>query len=152
MCETMDDIDKKLLNILQKEFPLDPEPFRVVAERLGLSEDNVLERVRKLKESGVIRRIGAVFDPRKLGFVSTLCAARVPGGKLRQFVDVVNSYAGITHNYRRNHEFNVWFTFIAPTSEALEKSLQEIRERTGVTDILSMPARKTFKIDASFEL
>jgi siroheme decarboxylase len=148
----MDDIDRKLLNILQKEFPLEPEPFRVVAEKFGLSEDDVLERVRKLKEGGVIRRIGAVFDPRKLGFVSTLCAARVPGDKLREFVDIVNSYAGVTHNYRRNHEYNIWFTFIAPTSEVLEKSLQEIKDRTGITDILSMPARKIFKIDASFEL
>jgi DNA-binding Lrp family transcriptional regulator len=148
----MDTIDRKILNIIQKDFPVVAEPFKEVAEKLGLSEDEVLRRIKKLKDEGIIRRIGPVFDTRKLGFVSTLCAARVPEEKLKAFVEVVNSYAGVTHNYRRSHEYNVWFTFIAPDEEALEKSLAEIRDRTGVTDIISMSAARTFKIDATFEL
>ena len=148
----MDTIDKKILNIIQKEFPVVAEPFKVIAERVGITEDEALERISKLKKEGIIRRIGAVFDSRKMGFVSTLCAARVPEDTLKAFVEVVNSYAGVTHNYRRNHEYNVWFTFIAPDKEALEKSLAEIRDRTGVGDVISMPAVRTFKIDASFEL
>jgi hypothetical protein len=71
---------------------------------------------------------------------------------LKDFVEVVNSYTGVTHNYRRNHEYNVWFTFIAPDKEALEKSLVEIRDKTGINDVISMSASRTFKIDASFEL
>jgi DNA-binding Lrp family transcriptional regulator len=148
----MDDIDKKILNIIQNDFPIVAEPFRVVGERLGLSDDEVLARVRKLKADGIIRRVGAVFDLRKLGFASTLCAAQVPEDKLEKFVDVVNSYPGVTHNYRRQHDYNIWFTFIAPTVEDIEKALREITEKTGVTGILNMPARRTFKINASFKL
>ena len=148
----MDSIDKKILNSIQKEFPVAAEPFKVIAERVGITEDEVLKRISKLKQEGIIRRIGAVFDSRKMGFVSTLCTARVPEEKLKAFVEAVNSYAGVTHNYRRNHEYNVWFTFIAPDEETLEKFLAEIRDRTGVIDIISMPAVRTFKIDASFEL
>lgn len=148
----MDAVDKKILNILQTRFPLVPEPFDAVGEELGLTGDEVAERVRRLKADGVIRRIGAVFDSRRLGYASTLCAARVPEEKLRDFVDVVNGYPGVTHNYRRGHEYNVWFTFIAPDAESLERDLAEIRRRTGVEDVISMPAVKTFKINATFEL
>jgi len=148
----MDSIDKNILNIIQKEFPVVAEPFKVVAERMGITEDEVLERISRLKKEGIIRRIGAVFDSKKMGFVSTLCAARVPEDTLKDFVQVVNSYPGVTHNYRRSHEYNVWFTFIAPDEGTLEKSLAEIRDRTGIADIISMSAVRTFKIDASFEL
>ena len=128
------------------------EPFKTVADKVGLSEDEVLKRIRNLKEEGIIRRIGAVFDSKKMGYASTLCAAKVPKEKLKKFVAVVNSYAGVTHNYRRSHEYNVWFTFIASDEETLKKSLGEIRDKTGVTDIISMTATQTFKIDATFEL
>jgi DNA-binding Lrp family transcriptional regulator len=148
----MDEIDKKILNILQRDFPLVAEPFKAVAEKAGVSEDDVLSRIERMKQEGIIRRIGAVFDSRKLGFVSTLCAARVPEGKLKAFVEVVNAYPGVTHNYRRHHEYNVWFTFIAPSEEELKNNLTEIRNRTGMPDILDMRASRTFKIDASFEL
>src|SRR5512136_179296 len=103
----MDTTDKKILNIIQKDFPVVAEPFKAVAEKLGLGEDDVLKRIKNLKDKGIIRRIGAVFDSKKMGFVSTLCAARVPEERLKAFVDVVNSYAGVTHNYRRSHEYNV---------------------------------------------
>ncbi|MBM4271340.1 MAG: Lrp/AsnC family transcriptional regulator [Deltaproteobacteria bacterium] len=146
----MDEIDKKILNIIQKDFPIVEAPFRVVAEKIGTAEDEVLERIRRMKREGIIRRIGAVFDAKKLGYVSTLCAARVPEERLRAFVDTVNSYPGITHNYRRNHAYNVWFTIISPDEATLQSSLAEIRERTGIPDILSMKASRTFKIDASF--
>jgi DNA-binding Lrp family transcriptional regulator len=148
----MDEKDRKILNILQTRFPVVPEPFDAVGAELGISGDEVLERVKRLKENGVIRRIGAVFDSRKLGYASTLCAARVPEDRVRAFVDIVNGYPGVTHNYRRSHEYNVWFTFIAPDPDALERALAEIRQRTGITDLISMPAVRTFKINATFEL
>jgi len=148
----MDDIDRKILNLIQREFPICAEPFRAIGGKLGLGEEEVLERIRRLKADGVIRRIGAVFDPKKLGFVSTLCAARVPEERIRDFVDVVNNYTGVTHNYRRNHDYNIWFTFIADGPEALERALEEIKAKTGVSDIISMPAKRTFKINATFEL
>ncbi|RPH87542.1 MAG: Lrp/AsnC family transcriptional regulator [Deltaproteobacteria bacterium] len=148
----MDAIDKKLLNVLQKAFPLTEQPFQVIAERCGISEEEAMARIQKMKDEGIIRRIGAVFDGKKLGRVSTLCAARVPEDKIDIFVQVVNASKGVTHNYRRNNEYNIWFTASAPTSEALEAFLADVKEETGVTDILDMRAVRTFKIDASFDI
>ena len=148
----MDAVDRKILNILQRNFPLVAEPFKAVAEKVGISEDDVLLRIKRMKQDGIIRRIGAVFDSRKLGFVSTLCAATVPDDQLKAFVEVVSACPGVTHNYRRHHEYNVWFTFIAPSEDDLKKNLAEIRNRTGIVNILDMRAFRTFKIDASFEL
>lgn len=148
----MDEIDRRLLNLIQEDFPLAPEPFAEVARRIGIAEDDLLARIGRLKEAGIIRRIGAVFDLRKLGFASTLCAARVPGEKLAAFVRTVNACPGVTHNYRRDDEYNVWFTLIAPGEEALTATLEGIRRETGVADILSLRAVKTFKINARFEV
>jgi DNA-binding Lrp family transcriptional regulator len=147
----MDDIDHKILNTIQDDFPLDPEPFKVLAAQVGITEEEAFRRVQRLREEGIIRRIGAVFDPKKMGFISTLCAARVPEEKVHAFVEVVNACPGVTHNYRRNHDYNIWFTFIAPTGEQLERSLNEIREKTGIADILSLRAVRTFKINARFD-
>jgi len=147
----MDEIDKKILNILQKEFPLEERPFQIVAERCGISEDEVLGRIQKMKGKGIIRRIGAVFDGAKLGRVSTLCAARVPEEKIENFIKAVNAYKGVTHNYLRDNEYNVWFTVNAASSKEIEAFLTGLKEKTGVTDILDMRAVRTFKIDASFE-
>jgi len=148
----MDAIDKKILNILQKEFPLEERPFLIVAERCGISEDEALGRIKKMKDKGIIRRIGAVFDGGKLGRVSTLCAARVPEDKIDGFVQIVNANKGVTHNYRRNHEYNIWFTASAANAGELLAFLEDVREKTGVTDILNMRAVRTFKIDASFDI
>jgi DNA-binding Lrp family transcriptional regulator len=148
----MDEIDKKLLNILQKEFPLEEQPFLVIARRCGITEEEVLDRIQKMKDEGIIRRIGAVFDGAKLGRVSTLCAARVPEDKIDIFVEMVNANKGVTHNYRRNSEYNIWFTFSAATAEDLESFLADVKKKTGVTDILDMRAVRTFKINASFEV
>ncbi len=148
----MDEIDKKILNILQKEFPLAEQPFAIVAELCGISEEETLARVQKMKEEGIIRRIGAVFDGATLGRVSTLCAARVPEDKIELFVKTVNANKNVTHNYRRDDEYNIWFTVSAASAEELESFLNNLKEKTGVTDILDMRAVRTFKINASFEL
>jgi siroheme decarboxylase len=148
----MDEIDKKILNILQKEFPLEEQPFLIVGQRCGISEDETIRRIQKMKNEGIIRRIGAVFDGAKLGRVSTLCAACVPGKKIDSFVKIVNANKNVTHNYQRSHEYNIWFTVTAATAKELENFLKEIKEKTGVTDILDMRAVRTFKINASFDL
>ena len=148
----MDEIDKKILNILQKEFPLEEQPFSIVGQRCGISEDETISRVRKMKEKGIIRRIGAIFDGAKLGRVSTLCAARVPEDKIDSFIKLVNANKNVTHNYQRNHEYNIWFTVSAANAKELGKFLKEVKEKTGVTDILDMRAVRTFKINAVFDL
>ena len=148
----MDEIDKKILNILQKEFPLVEQPFLIVGQKCGVSEDETIRRVQKMKEEGIIRRIGAVFDGAKLGRVSTLCAARVPEEEINGFVQIVNANKNVTHNYRRNNEYNIWFTVSAATAGELEAFLADVKEKTGITDILDMRAVRTFKINASFDV
>jgi siroheme decarboxylase len=148
----MDDIDRKLLNRIQQDFPITAEPFAEVAAQFGIGETEVLERIGRLKEEGIIRRIGAVFDLRKLGFASTLCAARVPEESIREFVEIVNACPGVTHNYRRDDEYNVWFTLIAPGEEELATALAGIKLETGIDDILSLRATRTFKINARFDV
>jgi DNA-binding Lrp family transcriptional regulator len=108
--------------------------------------------VKRLKSEGIIRRIGGNFNSRKLKFASTLCAAKVPKEKMVRFVELVNSYPGVTHNYLRNHKYNVWFTFIAPNTLSIENALKEIAKASGVTEILNLPAVKTYKIKVDFDV
>lgn len=148
----MDDIDKKILNLLQKDFPIAEQPFLIIAGQCGVSEDEVIGRIQKMKDKGIIRRIGAVFNGAKLGRVSTLCAARVPEDKIDVFIRTINADKGVTHNYRRDNEYNIWFTISAENAQKLEKFLADVKKKTGVADILDMRAVRTFKIDASFDV
>lgn len=148
----IDDTDRSILNRIQSDFPLTTRPYLTLAEKLGLSEQEVLTRIRRLKKAGIIRRIGGNFVPAKLGFVSTLCAARVPGAKIKKFSEVVNRYPGVTHNYRRNNDFNIWFTFIAASMPEIDKNLAEIARETGIRDIINLPATRVFKVRAQFDV
>ena len=148
----MDETDKRILNEIQSDFPIAPRPFDELGKRVDLSEPEVIERVKKLKDEGIIRRIGGNFHSAHLNFRSTLCAAKVPEKKLDHFVKVVNRYPGVTHNYLRNHAYNIWFTFIAEDMAFIENALREISGETGVADILNLPAVRTFKIKVDFEV
>jgi siroheme decarboxylase len=148
----MDDLDKKILNEIQSNFPVSSSPYLELGVRLDISEDMVIDRIKKLKEDGIIRRIGGSLNSRKLDFTSTLCAAKVPAQKMDAFVETVNSYKGVTHNYLRKNDYNVWFTFIGPSVEYIERCLEEISRKTGVDSILNMPAVRTFKIRVEFEV
>lgn len=147
----MDAIDKKILDMIQTGFPLDSRPYRVIGEQVGLTEAETLARVRALTEKGVIRRIGANFQSRKLGWRSTLCAASVPEDKLEEFVAEVNSHPGVTHNYLREHDQNVWFTYIGPSWENVVETLDSITTKTGIP-ILNLPAEQMFKIKVDFQM
>jgi DNA-binding Lrp family transcriptional regulator len=148
----LDAVDKEILNRIQSDFPIAPDPYAVIAAELDLAEAEVLKRVAALKAEGIIRRIGGNFVPHKVGHVSTLCAAQVPEEKLTMFAATVNRYPGVTHNYRRENAYNVWFTFISPSREEIAAHLEEIKATTGVSDILNLPATHVFKIKAQFEL
>jgi siroheme decarboxylase len=148
----MDELDKTILNRIQTQFPLVSRPFESIARELGTTEAEVLTRVSRLKETGIIRRIGGNFVPGKVGFVSTLCTAQVPEEKVDLFARTVNTYSGVTHNYLRGNSFNVWFTFIAPSMDVIRGNLARIAEKTGVKRILNLPATHVFKIKAKFDL
>ncbi len=150
--QELDSIDKSIINRIQSDFPITSRPWLAVAEELNLTEKEVLTRVARLKKIGIIRRIGGNFVPGKLGFVSTLCAARVPEEKIEHFAKVVNRFPGVTHNYQRDNTYNVWFTFIAPSAAEIEENLNKIAVETGVSDILNLPATRVFKIKAQFDV
>jgi DNA-binding Lrp family transcriptional regulator len=143
--------DRAILNQIQSDFPIDARPYRELGRRLGLDEEEVLDRVRAMRQNGVIRRIGGNFAAAGMGYTSTLCAARVPPDKIDAFVDAVNRYPGVTHNYRRDHRLNLWFTFIAPSMDDIEHALDDISARTGVAPILNLPAVQTYKIKVDFK-
>ncbi len=147
----MDELDKRLLNIIQTDFPITARPYAKLGAQMGISEDEALARVRALAESGVIRRIGASFDSQKLGHRSTLVAAKVPPERLREVADIVSSFPQVTHNYGREHEYNLWFTIIARDTAEMERVLDEIKARTGIPDMHMLPAERMFKIRVNFE-
>ena len=147
----MDTLDKRILDIIQSSFPLESRPYAAVGAQVGLTEAEVLARVRALQEKGVIRRLGANFQSKAIGWRSTLCAAKVPEEKLEAFVAEVNKHPEVTHNYLREHEYNVWFTFIGPSWEAVCEGLAGITAATGI-EILNLPAEKMFKIKVDFAM
>jgi siroheme decarboxylase len=148
----LDDLDKAILNQIQSSFPITPHPYAAVGELLGLSEDEVVARVQRMFDDGIIRRIGANFNSRRLGYTSTLCAAHVPPEQIDQFIQVVNHYPGVTHNYLRRHHLNIWFTLIAESTDRIEEILRSIAEESGIPKIYSFPAKKIFKIQVDFAL
>lgn len=148
----MDDIDKRILNAIQSDFPIAPRPYEVLGQRLGLPAAQVMERIQALRRQGVIRRIGGNFHSSRLNFSSTLCAAKVPEDKIDRFVAAVNRYPGVTHNYLRNHAYNVWFTFIAENAEEIHAALASLARELEIPEILNLPAVRTFKIKVDFDV
>jgi siroheme decarboxylase len=149
---SIDEIDRAILNRIQSDFPMTPRPYLSIAQNLHLSEDQVIKRLQRLKKKGIIRRIGGNFVPEKLGFVSTLCAAKVSQDKIDSFTRAVNRYPGVTHNYRRDNKYNIWFTFIAQSMDEIRNNLENISRKTGVKGIINLPATKMYKIKAHFDL
>ena len=147
----MDSVDRQLLDIIQTGFPLTPRPYADLGQMLGIGEEEALERVRGLKARKIIRRLGANFQSAKLGFVSTLCAAKVPDDKMDSFVARVNACPGVTHNYLREHAYNIWFTLISPSREESQATLDAISADTGIA-ILNLPATRLFKIRVDFRM
>jgi DNA-binding Lrp family transcriptional regulator len=148
----MDDLDRRILDALQSDFPLTERPYDVLAERLGIDADLLWQRVENMIEQGVIRRLGASLDSRKLGFSSTLAAVRVEAGLVERAAEVIGRYHEVTHSYLRDHEFNIWFTIIAANSERIEAILHEIRRDLALraSDVLNLPMKRMFKLDARF--
>ncbi len=148
----LDDLDKRLLNLVQTRLPVAPEPYRELARELGIAEEEVIARLRHLIEKKVIRRLGAIFDSRKVGYKGTLCAFKVPPERIAEVAAEVNRHPGVTHNYLRDHEYNMWFTVLAGSEAGLNKIVEEIKERTGINEYLLLPAVNIFKIRVNFDL
>lgn len=147
----LDAVDRKILSIIQSGFPLVSRPYAAIGAEAGIPEDEALARVRAMRQRGVIRRIGANFQSGKIGFHSTLCGAKVPHDKLEAFVAAVNAEPGVTHNYLRDHAYNVWFTYIGPSPDAIEQAVAKLSKATGVR-IVNLPATRVYKIKVDFQM
>ena len=141
-----------MLNNIQENFPIGSRPYLKLAQRLGISEKEVISKINYFKKKGIIRRLGGIFDSKKLGCDSTLCAIKVPKSRINEVAEIINSIPGVTHNYLREHRYNMWFTLITPGNEAINRILMEIRRDTGIEDIINLPAVKVFKINAIFNV
>ncbi|OHD96686.1 MAG: AsnC family transcriptional regulator [Sulfurimonas sp. RIFCSPHIGHO2_12_FULL_36_9] len=139
----------EILSRIQKKFPLVARPFKVIADELDMSEDEVLSILQEQKKSNIIRQTSAIFDTKRLGYVSSLVAFKIPSDKISDAVKIINSHPGISHNYERNHDFNIWFTVaVSPTSVlGLEKTVEILAKATGAEDYIMLPTLKLFKIN-----
>lgn len=146
----LDDLDRRLLERIQRDFPIEPRPFEALARELATDEAAIIARVRGLHDAGFVRQIGPVFDLHRLGYTSTLCAAKVAADAVDAVAERINAYPEVTHNYLRDAKFNVWFTLVAPSVERIGQILQEIRLLPGVEDVISLPNERTFKINVHF--
>jgi len=144
--------EKELLNIVQTDLPLNSRPFAVLAERLRTTELIVIEGLKKLKAQGFIRRIGPFFDSSKLGYIGTLVALEVEPDSIEAVATLINSYYGVTHNYERDGEFNLWFTLFSHTVEDQNETLNTIKNVAGVVRLINLPATQKFKVSVQFTL
>lgn len=151
--DAVDDMDLKIIKELQENFPLEMNPYEVMAQNLNLSTDELWRRVEALASSGVIRRMGFSIDSRKIGYSSTLAAVRVPDDRVDEASELISAYPEITHSYLRADEFNIWFTVIAVDRNRIAAILEEIRLKLKLTedDVMDLPVEKLFKLDARFK-
>ncbi len=150
----LDEMDRRLMQLLQDEFPLDERPWEILAARLGISAEEVLSRTKRLLKEGIVRKIFPVLNAYRLGTCdSTLIAMRVPPERMEEVASIVNEYKTVTHNYEREHDFNLWFTITACGEGKLQETIEEIKRRTRIPDkdILDLRTTRVFKIDVRFQ-
>jgi DNA-binding Lrp family transcriptional regulator len=150
----LDETDKRLMNLLQSSFPLDPEPFALVASEAELELDDLLARTQRLLDGRIIREITPIFDTRALGYDSMLVAAKVDGDNPQRAARIVNAHPGVSHNYLRTHDFNLWFTIATPPDSklGLRGTLDALMEETGATSMRELPTLTLFKINMNLEM
>lgn len=139
----------EILSRIQKQFPLVAKPFLAIANELGISEDEVLSILQEQKQSNIIRQTSAIFDTKRLGYKSSLVAFKIAPERISDAVKIINSHPGISHNYERNHDFNIWFTLaVSPTSHyGLERTVEILAKETKADDFIILPTLKLFKIN-----
>jgi DNA-binding Lrp family transcriptional regulator len=150
----LDDTDKRMMNLLQSSFPLAPAPFAELAATHDLDLDELMERTRRLLDERIIREITPIFDTRALGYASMLVAAKVDSEHPHRAAQIINSHPGVSHNYLRTHEFNLWFTIATPPDSelGLQGTLDVLQELTGAESIRQLPTLKLFKINMNLEM
>jgi siroheme decarboxylase len=150
----LDETDKRVMNLLQSTFPLDPEPFAPVAAEAGIELDDLIGRTQRLLDNRIIREITPIFDTRALGYDSMLVAAKVDSENPQRAAKMVNAHPGVSHNYLRTHDFNLWFTIATPPDSklGLKGSIDALMEETGAVSMRELPTLTLFKINMNLEM
>ena len=152
MTSDLDTIDRELLNLLQASCPLVQKPFDSLAQRLGINSSQVIDRIQALKDRNVVRQISAIFDTRRLGYKTVLVAMRFPPDKLDPGARVINEHPGVSHNYARVGDYNLWFTLAVPPPESLEETIKGMAQTTGAERYRLLPTIRFFKIGVNFDM
>ena len=148
----MDELDKELLNEIQWTFPLVTRPFDAIAQKFNTTTEIVKERLNHLKEIGVLRQLSAIFDTRKLGYTSSLVAMEIEPDKLEYVANQINRHPGVSHNYERDHQFNLWFTLAVPPGSDLKTELDKFNVLKGIKKVRMLPTLQLFKIGVKLDM
>src|SRR3712207_1549054 len=150
----MDGLDKDILNLIQRGFPLEREPFAAIGRDVGIAGGEVIRRIEALKRGRVIRQISAIFDTRVLGYQSTLVAAKIPADRLNSAAKAINSHPGVSHNYEHTSEFNLWYTVAVPPDSrlGLESTVDVLHRISGAEKTRILPTLKLFKIGVTLDM
>ncbi len=143
MSYELSDLDRQLINRLQDDLPLASHPFAAVGEELGLSEQDVIDRVRRLRDDGILTRFGPFFDAEALGGAFCLCAMAVPKDRFEEVLTKVNAHVEVAHNYERDHRLNMWFVLATETRRDIIRTAEEIKRDTGL-QVLLFPKEREF--------
>ena len=147
----MDDIDRRIINRLQGGFPVCERPYRVAAAELGIGEEELIRRLQKLLDDGLLSRFGPMYHAEKLGGGLSLCAMAVPEERFDRVAEQVNAFPEVAHNYARDHKLNMWFVLATETPERIDEVLAEIEAATGYK-VYNMPKQEEFYVGLRFEL
>lgn len=149
----LDPIDRQILMILQRGIAIESRPYQAMADEIGgISEEDVIRRIARLKETEIIRRMSGFFDSRRLGYQSVLVAVQPEPGRFDDAVRAINRYPGVTHNYERDHAYSIWFTLIAINQPTLEHILDEIESEPSVAAMMRFAMSQRYKIDVTFDV
>src|SRR3954452_11366562 len=150
--DQLEALDRELLNAVQWDFPLEPRPFAVLGARLGIPEAEVMERITKVKELGVLRQLSAIFDTRALGYGSALVAAQSDPDRVDEAAAVISAHPGVSHNYKRNHAYNLWYTIAVPPGDSLEDHIEVLHRASGALVTRKLPTLKLYKIGVKLDM
>lgn len=150
--DQLEAVDRELLNAVQWDFPLTARPFAALGERLGLGELEVREHVARVKELGVLRQLSAIFDTRALGYGSALVAAKIDPARVDEAAEVVSAHPGVSHNYKRNHAYNLWYTIAVPPGDSLADHIDVLHQASGALITRRLPTLKLYKIGVKLDM
>ena len=145
-------LDRELLNAVQWDFPLEPRPYAALGERLGLTEPEVRARIAQVKELGVLRQLSAIFDTRALGYGSALVAAKIDPDRVDEAAAIISAHPGVSHNYKRNHAYNLWYTIAVPPGDVLDDHVDALHRESGALVTRKLPTLKLYKIGVKLDM